>query len=414
MVKKTILAAVVSLGLAAGLVGCASGTPASTGPVTLKFWTAFTGGDRPGYEQLVKDFNASQTHVKVVFSAESGDTLGQRLPSAIRTSAGPDIATLDSTTLEQFAKTKSIIPITQTGDGDSKINTGKFAPALVDLYTFDKKLYGVPANFATLSLYYNKALFAKAGIAGPPKTVKEFQDDAKKLTAGDVSGLVLADHATIPMWPLLQWMSGGAVVDSKGCSVLDTTKGVSSLQQWADLVVKSKISPVGLSGADADSVFSAGKAAMEMNGPWAAPSFKSAGIDLGIAAIPVGVDGPVTLGNSGPLAISAKSAHPKEAQEFLAYYTGKAAQLKFSLAQGFPSFRTDLSSDPKLAADPVVSVFTGQVAGARFYPGKVENANKVDAEGYTPLIQSITRGDAVKDAAAKASTAIDGFTGCTK
>lgn len=269
ILKKAIVASALSLTLAVAVTGCAgtSPSPSSTGVVTLQFWTAFTGGDRPGYETLVKDFNASQKHIKVVFSAESGDTLGARLPAAILTSAGPDIATVGYDALEQFANNKSILPITDTGDGASKINTDKFAPALNDLYTFNGKLYGVPANFATLSLYYNKALFKQAGISGPPKTVTEFQADAKMLTSGDVSGLVLADHATIPMWPLLQWMSGGAVTDSKGCSVLDTPKGIASLQQWADLVVKDKISPVGLAGADADSVFSAGKAAMEMNGP---------------------------------------------------------------------------------------------------------------------------------------------------
>ncbi|BDZ52231.1 hypothetical protein GCM10025867_44720 [Frondihabitans sucicola] len=70
---------------------------------------------------------------------------------------------------------------------------------------------------------------------------------------------------------------------------------------------------------------------MEMNGPWAAPGYKAAGIDLGIATIPVGVDGSsVTLGSTAPLAISAKTKYPKQAQEFLAYWTSKSVQQKFS------------------------------------------------------------------------------------
>lgn len=418
IVKKTVMVVAVSLGVAAGLVGCSStasnnGSGAdSSKPVTLQFWTGFTGGDRPGYEAIVNDFNASQKHIKVVFTAESWDSLNQKLPSALLTSAGPDIATIDGNSLSQFVKTKSIIPITATGSGAAKINVDKFAPALNKLYTYDGKLYGVPANFATLSLYYNKALFAKAGITDPPATVKEFQKDAKLLTGDGISGLVLADHATIPMWPVLQWMSGGDIFNSKGCSVLDSSKDVASLQPWADLVSQDKISPVGLTGAEADTVFSAGKAAMEMNGPWAAPGYKSAGIDLGIAPIPTGVNGPVTLGTSGPIGVSAKSAHQAEAQQFLAYYTGKIAQVKFSLGQGFPSFRTDLASDPQLAANPIVKVFTDQVSGARLYPGRVTSANQVDSDGYIPMIGEITRGTNVKDATSKATSIINGLTGC--
>jgi len=40
----------------------------------------------------------------------------------------------------------------------------------------------VPANLATLALYYNKDMFAKAGISGPPKTEADLIADAKKLT----------------------------------------------------------------------------------------------------------------------------------------------------------------------------------------------------------------------------------------
>lgn len=424
--RKSLTTAAMLAAAAVVLTACSGGSTSadpsaavnSSGgggePVTLQFWTGFTGGDRPAYEAIVADFNASQSHIKVEFSAEPWDSLNQKLPSALLTSDGPDVATLDGNALAHFVETKAIIPISDTGAGDTKINADKFSSELVNQYTYDGTLYAVPANFATLSLYYNKALLTAAGIAKPPASLADFQKDAKTLTSGETYGLVLADHDTIPMWPILQWMAGGTILDAKGCSQLDTDKGIASLQSWVDLVAKDKISPVGLSGAEADSVFSAGKAAMEMNGPWAAAGYKSAGIDLGIAPIPTGVDGPVTLGSSGPIGVSAKSAHPDEAQTFLAYYTGKVAQLKFSLASGFPSFRTDLADEASLKADPVVSVFTNQVAGARFYPGKVANGSAVDLDGYIPMIQGITRGTAVSDAVKEATTTIDGATGCSK
>ena len=63
---------------------------------------------------------------------------------------------------------------------------------------------------------------------------------------------------------------------------------MAALTQWSQLVIQDHISPIGQTGADADTLFSSKKAAMEINGPWAAAGFKSAGINLGIAQVPVG------------------------------------------------------------------------------------------------------------------------------
>lgn len=411
--QLAVVAVAAAIGLAA--TGCSGGGSTSGDPVKLTVWTGFTGGDAPGYEQIVKDFNASQKHITVTMTAEPWDTIQQKLPSAWMTGQGPDIAApaSDPNVIAQYVKTKSVLPITLTGSGDSKINVDDFAPALVDEFTYDKKLYAVPANYATLSLYYNKALFTAAGVT-PPTTVAELKDAAKKLTKDDTYGLVLADNNTIQMWPVLQWLEGGDIVDGENCSVLSSQKGQDSLKPWVDLVVKDKISPVGLTGAEADAIFSAGKAAMEINGPWAAPGYKKAGIDLGIIPVPLDSAGkPVTLGSTAPLAISSKSKHPQEAQEFLAYWTGKTAQKKFSLSTGFPSLRTDLADDPALKADPVVSVFSAQVPGSRLYLPQVPNATKVDSDAYVPLIGGITRGTPVAEGTQKASSTIDDLTGCS-
>lgn len=412
--------AAVLLALTACSGGSSGGGSANAGsasnPVKLTVWTGFTGGDRPGYTQIVKDFNASHKNIQVSMVVQPWDTITQKLPSAWLTGSGPDIAapSFDPNVIAQYVKTSSVLPLTATGSGDGKINVDKIAPALTKEYTYNGKLYAVPANYATLSLYYNKKMFKDAGIAAPPKTVAEFQADAKKLTKGSKQyGLVLADNQTIQMWPILQWLEGGDIVDAKSCSVLQTPQNQAALKTWSDMVVNDKISPVGLTGAEADSLFSAGKAAMEMNGPWAAPGYKSAGIDLGVAPIPAGKDGQsVTLGSTAPLAISAKTKYPDQAQQFLAYWTSKTAQQKFSLATGFPTLRTDLASDPSLKANEIISTFTEQVPNARLYLPRVPQATDVDAKGYVPLIGKITRGQSVASETASAGKTIDAITGC--
>jgi multiple sugar transport system substrate-binding protein len=421
--KKSIPITILAAGAMLALAAC-SGSPASTttdqsgGKVTLTMWTGFTGGDRPGYAQIVKDFNASQNKIKVVQDVQPWDTIQQKLPSAWLTGQGPDLAapSSDPNVIAQYVKTNSVLPITNIGSGAGQVDASKFAPVLKKEFTYKGKLYAVPANYATLSLYYNKKEFAAAGISGPPTTVAEFQADAQKLTINGGRtqyGLALADNNTIQMWPILQWLEGGDIVNSKNCSVVQTAKGQNSLKTWSDLVVNDNIAPVGLTGAESDALFSAGKAAMEMNGPWAAPGFKSAGIDLGIAKIPVGVNGPVTLASTAPLAISAKTKYPKQAEQFLAYYTSKAVQKKFSLTTGFPPTRSDLANNPQLKADPTIATFAAQIPDARLYLPQVPNATQVDANAYTTLIGQITRGTPVATATATAAKTIDGLTGCT-
>ncbi len=38
------------------------------------------------------------------------------------------------------------------------------------------------------ALYYNTEMFAKAGLSGPPKTMDEYTEYAKKLTQRDAAG----------------------------------------------------------------------------------------------------------------------------------------------------------------------------------------------------------------------------------
>jgi multiple sugar transport system substrate-binding protein len=388
------------------LAGCSA--PATTdGPVELTMWTGFTGGDRGAYEALIEEFNATHDDIQVTMEVQPWDTIAQKLPSAWATGQGPDLATpnFDPNIVSKYLETESLLALDSVGD------TSLLAPAAIDAFTVDGALYAVPANIATLQLYYNKALFEAAGIDGPPTTVDEFRADAETLTGDGVFGLSLADHETIQMWPILQWLDGADIVDADGCSLLDTPANIESLTTWANLV-QSGVAPVGLTGAESDALFSAGQAAMQLNGPWAAAGYADAGIDLGVAAVPTGVDGDVTLGSTVPLAISAKTAHPAEAQAFLEWWTGKDAQRQFALDSGFPPVRTDLADDPELAANEIVAAFAAALPSARLYLVGVTGAPEIDAEVYVPLIGEITRGADVAAAVATASEKLNAITGC--
>jgi multiple sugar transport system substrate-binding protein len=379
--------------------------------------TGFTGPDKPGYDALIKEFNATHPSIQVTMDVQPWDAIAQKLPQSWATGQGPDLATpsSDPASIFQYIKTNAVEPLTAAvGTGDTQIQSAAFPSSVTSAFTVDDKLYAVPANLATLVLYYNKDMLSAAGISAPPASQADFLADAKKLTlpAGASKpsqyGLTLADHATIQMWPILQWMNGGDIVDTKGCGVVGQPKSIAALTQWADLVKSSHISPIGQTGADADTLFSAKKAAMEINGPWAAAGFRAAGVNLGIAAVPVGPAGPVTLGSTVPLMVAKSSKHKQQAEEFLAWWTGKTAQTAFSTSSGFPPVRTDLGA----AVTGDATMFASALPHARLYMAGLATGTKLDSDVYVPLIGEITRGADVTKSAQSADKQIDAITGC--
>jgi multiple sugar transport system substrate-binding protein len=403
------------------LSACGTATgPSTPSKASLTFWTGFTGGDRPAYESLIKQFNDSHPNIQVTMVVQPWDTIGQKLPAALGTSSGPDLATPDFNpgTIRQYAHSGLILPLDSAyGAGDTKINKSALPPKVVEGFMVEGKSYAVPANFATLLLYYNKDMLSAAGIAGPPKTMQEFADDAVKLTKKDSSGKVtqygiaLADHQTIQMWPILVWANGGDLTDSKGCSNLTDAKTVAAMKTWGDLVAKKSVSPVGLTGADADNLFSGKKAAMEMNGPWAVGSYTPAGVNFDVAPIPVGDAGPVTLASAVPIVVSKNTKNKDAAFQFLAWWSGKTAQGSLAKQSGFPPARVDMADDASLASNPFVGKFAAAAPFARLYLPNLDKFNQVDSDVLTPAINSITRGAAADTTLAAASKQMNSIIG---
>ena len=113
------------------------------------------------------------------------DSIAQKLPTAMASGSGPDIATPDYNvgTIRQYISNGLMAPIDQLlGSGPNQVPASVLPPAVKDAFTVNGHLYAAPANWATLELYYNKTMFAKAGISGPPATMAQLESDAVKLT----------------------------------------------------------------------------------------------------------------------------------------------------------------------------------------------------------------------------------------
>ncbi|HWU47704.1 MAG TPA: ABC transporter substrate-binding protein [Humibacter sp.] len=383
--KKLIAVLAVAAGAAAALTGCSSsGGSTSSAHVDLTFWHGYTEADGKVLDKIVDDFNKSQSKITIKTTTKTWAVIGDTLLPALSAKKGPDIVALPAENLPVYAGKGAFAKLDDFYAG-SQVKNDALKPRAVEMEKVNGSYYGIPTGFVPLSVIYNKTLFQKAGITQFPTTWDEWLSDSKKLTVdknGDGTpeqyGLALPDHATVGngVWASLFYGNGGEIVNGDK-SALDSSANVQTLKFWADAVTKDHISPTGVDGVASDKLFSSGKAAMEIGGPWMAGVATDNKIDYGIAAIPAGPQGQAAsaIGISAAVTAQADPEKKAAAEKFFNYFFTKTVATKWSLGSGWPPLRTDIPASD-VDSNPVVAALTSIAASARpLLPGV---ANSVD------------------------------------
>ena len=417
MRRRLIIALALGLLTGAALVSAAISTDkaaAARKVTTIQFWNGFTGPDRPTLEAIVKQFNDAHPDINIQMTIMPWDVFYQKLLPSWAGGSGPQLVAIsDAGRIPQFANQGVLAPLDDIYT--SGLNKSTLVKTAVEADKWNGHYYAVPMTFFSVLLYWNKTMFHKVGLSGPPKTWAQWQQDAVKLTIGKGSrpvqyGLALADHETVPIWPVLLWGNGGGVVSADGThSLLATPASVQAVQQWSNLIINKHISPIGLAGADADNLFLSKKAAMEVNGPWMTDGAKKAGINFGLAMVPKGPKRQVTLGGSTVLAVNAKvdSATKSAIYHFIEYWNSKQSQITYSVGAGFPPTRTDVTASD-LEQNPFVAQFSRYASLSQFYLTNVKDYSGVDGDIFSPAIQKIeNRKGSTKKVLAQAAAQIN-------
>lgn len=388
MMKRTtsVLATVGAAALL--LAGCSgSSAPASDGPTEITFWHGYTEADGKVLDQIVADFNASQQQYKITTETKTWAVIDDTLLPALSSKEGPQIVAMPAERMPVYADRGAFADLTDFyGSADS--NTADLVPQAVDMVTVGGTPYGVPTGFVPLAMFYNKALFTAAGITEPPTTWDAWVADAKKLTVdenGDGTpeqyGVAIPDHATVAngLWPSLLLSGGGQIVDGGDKAVIDSPENAKTIQYWTDAITKDKISPTGLDGIAADQLFSSGKAAMHVGGPWMASIAKENNIDYGIAALPAGPaeQAASAIGVAMGITESADDQQRAGAEAFFTYFFQKDVATQWSLGSGWPPLRTDIPASA-VESNPVVAALS-EIAptGRALLPGVVNSVDVI-------------------------------------
>lgn len=416
MMRRQIMAVAAVSATALALAGCAAPADdaAEGGPTTLTFWHGYTEADGEVLDQIVADFNESQDDYVIETETKTWAVIDDTLLPALSSDEGPDIVAMPTERMPVYADRGAFVDLSDFyASTDS--NTSELVEQSVDMVTVDGTPYGVPTGFVPLSVFYNKALFTAAGIDEFPTTWDEWVEAAKALTVdenGDGTpeqyGLALPDHATVAngLWPSLLLSGGGGLVDGSTDAVIDSSENAESLAYWVDAITNDKISPTGLDGIGADELFSSGKAAMHVGGPWMSFIAADNDIDYGIAAIPAGPEEQAAsaIGVSMGITEQADDAQVAGAEAFFSYFFQEDVAAQWSLASGWPPLRSDIPLTAVESNPTVASLTEIASTGRALLPGVVNSVDVLAA--IDTLTQKAVAGGDIDELLAAAQSEI--------
>ncbi|TAK02696.1 MAG: extracellular solute-binding protein [Chloroflexota bacterium] len=363
-----LLAAVALIGAACGGGGTAApsatATPSPTEaasatpctPVEIEWFVGLGTGENeeqiPQEEAVVEAFNDSQDCIDllltVVDNTEAADTLATRIAA----DDAPDIiGPIGIRALQSFGdQLLDLGPYIES----SGIDLSQIEPGLVEAYNVNGKQIGIPMAVYPSFIYYNKSLFAEAGVAEPPHEVGEqyegedwtwaaVRELALKLTVdtnGNDATSADFDPANIDVygldaqftehdaraWATIFGGSGSAVADD-GTTAQWPDNWREGLQFMYDGIWTDHIIPdeTAVDALAAGNTFQSGRIAMDVVHQWYTccvyPGEGDPAVtDWDIAVLPVGPDGTITSKlHADTIGILDSTEFPDQAFEALSF-----------------------------------------------------------------------------------------------
>jgi arabinogalactan oligomer/maltooligosaccharide transport system substrate-binding protein len=242
-------------------------------------------------------------------------------------------------------------------------NPADFMKGPEDTTKYQGKTYGVPSVTDTLGLLYNKAIFAKAGIAAPPKNWDEFQADSAiiKAKTGAYGTYVNPDSYFSQVF---LYGEGADLVDPGNKKItINSPEAVKALTV-AKKVYDSSSMKVDFTAAydNMQASFKSGKVAMVVQGPWSVTDdysgdqFKDKS-NLGFAPVPAGSTGTAAAPTGGhDLVVYAGTKSLTASELFASFMTNTDAQVEIATKNGTLPTRTSAYT-PAVTADPAIAGF---------------------------------------------------------
>ncbi len=363
-------------------VGSASAGPSGEQPVTINLWSFYSGGEFKKYCEVLQDFHQKYPWISIQHTGGKSD---QDIFRAVNSDTAPDMAiTSGPDNVAKFCSANTYMDLATYLQRDN-IDLAATVPDAALRYTsYNGDQCSLPVLSDAYGLYYNKDMFAKAGITGVPKTLSELQTDAKKLTVFNPDGSIKV-AGYVPLQSFYESTqlyngdySGGIWYDQNGNSAFASDPSWANLLQWEKGFIADVYGPDGyhklqeffskLGGPDSEwssaHGFETQQVAMTMDGEWRVAFIADDGsnVNYGTAPFPVADDTPDLYGagqiGGDVVGIPSNAKNPDAAWLLLKYLAlDTSAEVKLAtILKNVPTTFESLK-DPGLNSDEHFKVF---------------------------------------------------------
>ena len=302
--------------------------------VEIEYWQYTYASRVEAIDKLITSFEAANPGITVKHTHFPYADYRKKVAIAVSAGDGPDVVQLYYGWLNDYRDGGLIQPLSKSAFPHAQIEKDFFP--MVGTMKVDGDYWGLPTAVRSLALFWNEDLFAEAGLSGPPETLDEFVDYAKKLTKKDSAGNYLSigfavdtDGQDHHWWrEVLTRLYGGAPSSADGKKVTyNSAAGAKALKFLTDIEATHKVGANGFMNRGQDA-FKAGKAGMIIDGSFRISTFKKQdGLNFAISELP-GYNGKrYNFSSYWVNGISSKASGEKKAaaEKFLQYLTSDEA-----------------------------------------------------------------------------------------
>jgi len=308
---------------------------------------------------IVKDFEAANPGTTVEITSLPWGEAFEKFATMVSAGQTPDVVEMPDTWVALYAKHKALEnlePYLAKWDETADLNDR----ALQFGRAIDNTAYMLPYGFYLRAMFYNKKLFADAGIANPPATLDEFAEDAKKISAmpGKYGYCLRGGPGGLNGWVMFGATANGSneFFKQDGTSTFADAGWVKGLSFLIDLYKKGYApkDSVNWSFNEIVAGFYSGTCAMLDQDPDAliAIAERMKPEDYGVAPMPKGPAGKSfpTIGYAG-WSMFANSEHKDLAWKLIATLEGKKGNIAWNQKTGALPAHKSAEQDPFYAKD---------------------------------------------------------------
>lgn len=341
----------------------ASAAPTEAEPeaVTISIWHGWQGEYFNSISEVFDRYMEANPHVTIELTEVTD--LSDQIVIAVPAGEGPDIVAFANDWIGRLAETNVIVPLDEHIDRAEYEAT--FTETAVASQTYEDQIWGFPEAMEALTFIYNRDLISEDEL---PADTDELLEQAAAWRADNPDDYYFVYNAKNDAYFSAPWFYGAGAyfVHDDGSVGLDTPEGLAAAEFVADL---REVMPEEIDYAIADTLFKEGRAPITMNGPWYLADLEAAGIDYGIATIPVmssSGEPAVPFVGVKTLMVTANAEHPDVAVDVLEFFT--SAEQQVFLAEANQTIPTNQAALEDTAVQELESVVRISEQAARGTP----------------------------------------------